>query len=90
MVSKVTPGSRAEQAGLRGGDRPVRYGRSIIYLGGDIIVEVDNVTIHSLHDLLGALEDNKPGETVEVVVYRGRNKKTLYIKLSDRPKQLSW
>ena len=53
----------------------MRYGRSIIYLGGDIIVEVDRMPVSSLYDLLGALEDNKPGETVEVKVLRGRERR---------------
>ncbi|HEC61624.1 MAG TPA: trypsin-like serine protease, partial [bacterium] len=68
LISKVDAGSTAEKAGLRGGSNAVRYGRSIIYLGGDIIIEVDRLEITSLYDLLGALEDNKPGEMVEVKV----------------------
>ncbi|KKK86699.1 hypothetical protein LCGC14_2760620, partial [marine sediment metagenome] len=82
----------AAKAGLDGGSHRegVRYGRSIIYLGGDIIIEVDKMPVTSLYDLLGSLEDNKPGETVEVKVLRGRKEKTLYIKLSERPKNFRW
>ncbi len=90
LVSKIKPGSFADKAGLKAGDHAVRYGRSIIYLGGDIIIEVDKMPVNSLYDLLGALEDNKPGETVEVKVIRGRKQKTLYIKLSKRPKNFQW
>jgi S1-C subfamily serine protease len=39
-------------------------------------------------DLLGALEDNKPGETVEVKIVRGRREQTLYVKLSTRPQNI--
>ncbi len=88
LVSEVEPGSNAEAAGLKGGGRAVRYGRSIINLGGDIIVEVDGMPIATLMDLLGALEDNKPGETVEVKVIRGRRQQTLYVKLSTRPQTI--
>jgi len=92
LVSEVEKGSIAAKAGLAGGSprEAVRYGRSIIYLGGDIIIEVDKLPVTSLYDLLGALEDNKPGETVEVKVLRGRKEKTLYIKLSERPKNFRW
>ena len=90
LVSKVDPGSSAEKAGLRGGKNAVRYGRSIIYLGGDIIIEVDRLEITSLHDLLGALEDNKPGEIVEVKVLRGRKEISLQVKLSKRPESFRW
>jgi len=88
LVSEVEPGSNAEQAGLKAGTQAVRYGRSIINLGGDIIVEVDGTPIATLMDLLGALEDNKPGETVEVKVLRGRREQTLYVKLSTRPQNI--
>jgi S1-C subfamily serine protease len=90
LVSKVEPGSPAEQAGLLGGGEAVRYGRSLIYLGGDIIVEVDGLQVTSLYDLLGALEDNKPGEKVTVKVLRGRKEVTLYVTLSARPQNIQW
>jgi S1-C subfamily serine protease len=90
LVSEVTPGSTAEKAGLKGGGDPVRYGRSLFYLGGDIIVEVDRMPVSSLYDLLGALEDNKPGETVEVKILRNRRPQTLTVQLSQRPQDLQW
>jgi S1-C subfamily serine protease len=88
LVSEVEPGSNAEAAGLKGGQQAVRYGRSIINLGGDIIVEVDGTPIATLMDLLSALEDNKPGETVEVKTIRGRREQTLHVKLSERPQNI--
>ena len=88
LVSEVEPGSNADQAGLKAGNQAVRYGRSIINLGGDIIVEVDGMAVATLMDLLGALEDNKPGETVEVKVLRGRREQTLYVKLSERSQNI--
>ena len=90
LVSEVTAGSLAEKAGLKGGSDPVRYGRSVFNLGGDIIVEVDRMPISSLYDLLGALEDNKPGESVEVKLLRNRKPLTLTMKLSQRPQNLEW
>jgi len=90
LVSEVAPGSNAEKAGLRGGREAVRYGRSLIYLGGDIIVEVDKMPVTSLYDLLGALEDNKPGESVEVKILRDRKPISLTVKLSQRPQNLQW
>ena len=91
LVSEIDPGSNAEKAGLKGGDQAVRYGRSIIHLGGDIIVEVDGLPVATLMELLSALEDNKPGETVEVKVLRGlrgRREQTLFVKLSKRTQNI--
>lgn len=92
MVSKVTRGGNADKAGLKGGDQsnPVRYGRSIIYFGGDIIIEVDGMKVSTLSDLFSALEDNEPGETVEVVVLRNGRRKSFRVELIERPDELEW
>jgi S1-C subfamily serine protease len=92
MVSRIVPGGNADRAGIRGGDpdKGVRYGRSIIYLGGDIIVEVDGMKTDTLGDLFSALEDNRPGETVEVELLRGRSRKRLEVVLAERPEGLEW
>jgi S1-C subfamily serine protease len=87
LVSEA--GVTARQAGLRGGDQSsaVRYGRTIIYGGGDIIVEVGGQKVGSYSDLLGALEQTKPGEVVAVKVVRSGQEKTLSVKLVERPSQ---
>lgn len=84
LVSRVAAGSNAEKAGLRGGKDPVRYGRSTFFLGGDIIVEADGMTINSLADFYSALEDNRPGDMVLLKVIRGSREIELTVELSDR------
>jgi len=85
LVSEA--GSSARQAGLRGGDQAsaVRYGRTIIYGGGDIIVEVGGQKVASYSDLLGALEQTKPGEVVSVKVIRAGQERAFNVKLVERP-----
>jgi S1-C subfamily serine protease len=92
MVSKVVRGGNAEKAGIRGGDlsNPVRYGRSIIYFGGDIIVEVDGMEVKNLTDLFSSLEDNAPGEKIEVVVIRNGRRRSFEVELAERPSELEW
>ena len=84
LVSRVLEGGNADRAGIVAGTEPVRYGRSTIYLGGDIIIEVDGMEIKTWTDLYNALEDNKPEEVVEVVVLRGRREKSFQVELSER------
>lgn len=84
LVSRTKRGGLAEKAGLRQGSEAVRYGVNTIYLGGDIIISVDGMKTDTLADLYSALEDNKPGEKVEVEVLRGGKNTKLSITLSDR------
>jgi len=79
--------TNAIAAGIRGGDqsKAVRTGRMIIYGGGDIIVAVNRQKVETISDFMGALEDTKPGEIVEVKVVRAGQEKTLSLKLVQRP-----
>ena len=88
LVSEAIRGGNADAAGLRGGSRAVRLGRSVFRIGGDIIVEVDGVPVSNIADLFSSLEDNKPGETVQVVYFRGGSRRTASITLSERSPQI--
>lgn len=84
LVSRTKRGGGAEKAGIRQGSEPVRYGSSVIYLGGDIIVNVDGLKIDRLADLYSALEDNKPGEKVAVELIRNGKPVKVEVILADR------
>ena len=51
LVSQVRSGGKAEKSGLRGGTQQVQYGTSIIYLGGDVIVEINGIAVGEYNDL---------------------------------------
>ena len=92
LVSQVKRGSNAEQAGLRGGD-PETYivaGGTTIYVGGDIILSIAGRPVSTLMDYLGALEDAKPGQTVELKILRNGAKTTVAVTLSQRPRSFGW
>ena len=86
LVSQVEPNGNAAAAGLRGGspDQVVRSGESIIYLGGDIIVGIDDESVASIGDFYAALEQSRPGDVVSVRVIRNRREHTLNITLDTR------
>lgn len=84
IVSRVRKGSRADQAGIQGGTQAVKYGTfnpQTIYLGGDIIVAIDNIEITKLADYYSALESKVPGDSVNVTVIRKGKKQTLKVVL---------
>ena len=83
LVSEVERGGNAESAGLKGGTEAAYYGsrRDIIYIGGDVITQIDNIAVTSLADYYSALESKRAGDVVTVVVRRNRKDVTLKIKL---------
>jgi S1-C subfamily serine protease len=91
LVSRIVSGGEAAAAGIRGGSRnnAVRYGQTIIYLGGDIIVEIDGTPTYTIAHLYEALEDNRPGDLVDVVYYRGNRRIETQVRLIQRPEQFS-
>lgn len=88
LISRTKRGGYAERAGIRGGSEPVRYGSSVIYLGGDIITAVDGMKVARLADLYSALEDNKPGDKVAVELVRGGKSVKMDVTLADRAEVL--
>ncbi len=69
LLSDVRPGSPAEKAGIKGKDR---------------IVEIGGTRIENLYDMTYALQDHKPGDTVDVIVVREGVRTTLRATLSTR------
>ena len=66
LITRVTRGSGAERAGLRGTYRD-RSGRLVV---GDVIVAIDDTPIRTSDDLLLALERRREGEIVRVTILR--------------------
>ena len=81
LVSEVKKGGQAEKGGLKGGSEAAYYGsrRDIIYIGGDVITKIDNISIGTLADYYSALESKKTGDIVTVTVRR--NKKDVQLKI---------
>ena len=66
FVLRVTPGSSAEAAGLRG----VRTEDDGRIVPGDVIVAVQGTDVDSVPRLLGRLDDHAVGETITLTVLR--------------------
>lgn len=87
LVQSVQSGSPAAKAGLRGGNIDAQVNGQAIQLGGDIIVSVDGTDVKTSDDLVNAISDKKPGDTVTVTVLRSGKKTEIQVKLGQRPNQ---
>ena len=85
LIQKVVEDGPADEAGLRAGSTPTGDG---IAAGGDLIVEVDGETVKTPDDVPAAIADLEPGDEVEVVYYRGDERKTTKVELGKRPSSL--
>jgi S1-C subfamily serine protease len=65
-ILRVTPGSAADKAGLRG----VRTEGDGALVPGDIILEVDETAVESVPRLLNRLDEHKVGDTVHLTLWR--------------------
>ena len=85
LVSRIQKGRNAEKAGIIQGTQAVRYGynQNIIYLGGDIITNIDGINIASYTDYYSALESKKPGDTVTITVHRNGKDRKITVTLSE-------
>ena len=86
LVSQAKKAGNADRAGIRGGTTQVRTRSSSFFVGGDIVVSVNGVKTDSFAQLYVALENTKPGDSADVVYYRGNKKMTAKVQLSDRAK----
>ena len=86
LVLETAPNGPAEDAGIRGGSRIVRFGQINIPLDGDIIVAVEGVPIADFQALTVYLETKTlVGQTVEVTVIRDGVEQTVPLVLGARP-----
>lgn len=83
LLQRVKSGGPAERAGLRGGNRQAILGMYRILVGGDVLTAVDGRPITSQMDLNLALNRKRPGDTVTVEYYRGKQKMQVQVTLGD-------
>ncbi|HEY6945398.1 MAG TPA: trypsin-like peptidase domain-containing protein [Candidatus Acidoferrum sp.] len=83
LVEIVTKGGPAAGAGIRGGDRVVLAGMRRLYIGGDVIVAIDGQKVANQFDINLILNHHRPGDTVNVTVYRGGKKMDISVKLGE-------
>ena len=86
IVTAVARTSGAGAAGIRSAVvREDIWGNQSLQQLGDVILSIDGKKIASTDDRQNALQDKKPGQTVDVEVLRGGNQTTVPVRLSERP-----
>jgi len=84
-IQSVTADGPAADAGLKAGDKEVRFQVRRYFPGGDIITAIAGRRIVTGDDVSEAIAGLRPGQTVPVVIWRGKDRRTVRVKLGDRP-----
>lgn len=84
LVSQVVSGGKAEKAGIKGGNSQVKYGSSLIFLGGDVITSINGISVSEYGDLFTSLSNTRPGEKVNVIINRMGVEKAIKLELVER------
>jgi S1-C subfamily serine protease len=82
LIVQAIPGGSADRAGLRGGNERAYIGNVPVMLGGDLIVAIDGEEIGDQQDLANAMNKHKAGDSINVSIFRGKNKKKMDVKVT--------
>jgi S1-C subfamily serine protease len=83
LIQRVLPGGPAERAGLHGGNQTAYLGNMQIYLGGDLIVGIDDQQVTNTQDIDEIINRHQAGDVVTVTFFRGRRKLTARLTLGE-------
>lgn len=86
LVSTLTTGGPAYEAGLKGGTAQAYIQGSYVTIGGDIITAINGSRITNMDALSSYLEENTlPGQTITLTIVRNNQTLTVALTLQDRP-----
>jgi S1-C subfamily serine protease len=86
LLESVEDGGPADEAGLRGSETDELSGE--IGQPGDLIVSLDGEPVRNADDVVAAVAGKEPGDTIELEIYRGDDRRTLEVELGERPEEL--
>ena len=89
LISMVTSGGPADEAGLQGADSGsdsrIEFQGRQVRTGGDTIVSVDGKGLVNENDLSTLIAEKKPGDKVTLQIIRDGEKMDVEVTLGDRP-----
>lgn len=87
LVQEVARGSAAESAGLRGYRDVVVVGNMQLGIGGDFITAIDGKAVTEPDAVTRSIARKRPGDVVELKVFRGGRTIDLKVKLGEVPEE---
>jgi len=86
LIMQIASGGPAEEAGLKAGTQQVLIGRSIVTIGGDVIIAINGTRIVNGDHLSTYLEENTlPNQTINMTIVRNSAAMNVPVALGTRP-----
>ena len=85
VIQTVTAGSGAAGAGLKAGSQQAVIAGESFRMGGDVIVAADGKPVSSIDELRDVIATHKPGDTIDLKIYRDGVAKTVTVTLGRQP-----
>jgi len=87
LVVDITPGSPADEAGLKGSDKEAKVNGQDVRVGGDVITAIDGQPVDDFEDLVAYLARyTYVDQTIELTVLRDGSTERIPLTLAARPK----
>ncbi|TMK38661.1 MAG: trypsin-like serine protease [Actinobacteria bacterium] len=88
-IQRTVSGGPAQAAGLQGGSSSSEFQAEKYRTGGDVVSRLDSHPIDKADDLGQVLESYSPGQQITLEVWRGGQRRTVKVKLGERPRDTS-
>jgi S1-C subfamily serine protease len=85
VIQTVSAGSGAAGAGLKAGTEQVVIAGESFRMGGDVIVAAAGTDVSTIDGLRDVIAAHKPGEKIQLKIYRGDSVKTVTVTLGRQP-----
>jgi serine protease Do len=85
MVEVVEPGSRADKAGLKGGQLQVSIAGQEFLMGGDIITRINGISVTEPEKMIESLRGARVGSNISLNIFRDGEELTIVYTITERP-----
>ena len=88
LIADVVKDGPADKAGIKGGQKEIRFQATLVKLGGDVITKVNGRRVTRDNDFSEQITRFHPGDTISLELYRGSERRTASVTLGERPDQV--
>jgi S1-C subfamily serine protease len=86
LIDSLVPGGPAASAGLKAATKTEAFEGLGVHVGGDAIVSIDGNPVANAEDVVRIVATKLlPGETARFTVVQGKTRRTVSVKLAERP-----